>query len=177
MSTDISFRILKSKLSKQLNSLPVLIGNEMVNYALENFKNEAYDGNKWKPRKKKQKGKSQQKILVGRTRRLIRGNRFTTIANGVRYINDTPYASIHNFGGVISRAARSETFIRNRHQKGRLGKMFGGKGAFAKGTTKGQGFTFKSYKIHIPQRQFIGRSPVLLTRLKTTAINHLRKAF
>ncbi|ULT44117.1 hypothetical protein KRR40_12575 [Niabella defluvii] len=43
-----------------------------------------------------------------------------------------PYASIHNQGGQISQAARSETFVRNRYKRGAKGKMFGGMGHLKK---------------------------------------------
>ena len=61
-----------------------------------------------------------------------------------------PYARIHNEGGVIVKYARSETFNRNRFKSGKT------QGKYKKGTTKGQGFTFKEHTIVMPQRQYMG---------------------
>lgn len=162
MSTDSSFKALQSRIAARLNTLPNMIGNVMVNYAMENFSKESYDGQRWPDRKKK--GNSR-KLLV-RTGRLHRGNRFVTTANGVKFINDAPYAGIHNFGGTINRTARSETFVRNRTARGR----------YAQGTARGRGQTSRAYSINMPRRQFIGRSPVLLKRMRQTSIDHFSNA-
>lgn len=60
------------------------------------------------------------------------------------------YASIHQFGGVVNRKTRSETFKRIRYKKGTK------KGKFKKGTIKGQGFSFKAYTVTIPARPYLG---------------------
>lgn len=59
------------------------------------------------------------------------------------------YAAIHQFGGSIVQAARSELFTRNRFSKPPK------KGQFKKGTTPGRGFTFKERVINIPARPFM----------------------
>lgn len=38
-------------------------------------------------------------ILHGETRKLRRATRMEILSNGVRIINSTPYASVHQFGG------------------------------------------------------------------------------
>ncbi|MDM8176857.1 phage virion morphogenesis protein [Olivibacter sp. 47] len=177
MSFESSFTAFKNRIVRQLNTLPTLIGNDMVNFALDNFRRQGYQGaafNSWPKRAKKDKGKP--RTVLVKTGRLMRGNKFRASSSTVTYYNDTPYASIHNFGGVINRAARSENFVRNRYSRGKRGKMFGGMGAFKKGTTAGQGLSFKAYRINMPQRQFIGRSPVLLTKLRNTSLNHINQA-
>ena len=90
----------------------------------------------------------------------------------MKIFNDVPYAEIHNNGGEIKQASRSETFLRNRHKetvyykKGKnAGIMKQMKGQFAKGTTAGKGFTFAERTIKIPRRQMLptddSDSPVL----------------
>ena len=66
------------------------------------------------------------------------------------------YGAIHQFGGAITQGARSELFIRNRYKrKTKTGKL---KGQFKKGSTAGQGFTFRERTINIPARPFLGLS-------------------
>ncbi|HMR18392.1 MAG TPA: hypothetical protein PKA53_03750, partial [Sphingobacterium sp.] len=78
---------------------------------------------------------------------------------------------------IINRAARSETFIRNRHTTGKKGKMFGGMGAFKKGTTPGQGQTYKAYSITMPVRKFLGPHPKLKQHLETVIKDEFIKEF
>ncbi|GJQ32625.1 MAG: hypothetical protein HBSAPP04_14640 [Ignavibacteriaceae bacterium] len=69
------------------------------------------------------------------------------------------YAPIHQFGGTIERAARSETFKRKRWTKDKFTKkgelIQKRKGQFRKGTTAGQGFTMKAHTITIPARPYL----------------------
>lgn len=175
MSFDSSFIQLQRRITAQLQSLRVLVGNDMVNFALDNHRKQAYVDEAWPTRKGKQKGRS--RALLVKTGRLRRAHRFQVTEYGARYYNDTPYAAVHNFGGTINRTARSETFVRNRHTTGKRGKMFGGMGAFAKGTTRGRGQTYRAYSYQMPRRQFIGRHPELLKTLRNTSLTHLKKAF
>jgi phage gpG-like protein len=59
------------------------------------------------------------------------------------------YGRIHQEGGTIKIAARSEIFKRNRYKRGSK------KGKFKKGTTPGRGNTIKSSLIKIPARPFL----------------------
>jgi phage virion morphogenesis protein len=72
------------------------------------------------------------------------------------------YAAIHQLGGTIYQAPRSETFQRNRYKKGSK------KGSFKKGTQEGkQGFTFKEHWIKIPARPFLQLTDSDLEGIKT----------
>ncbi|MCH5690024.1 hypothetical protein LWM68_40865 [Niabella sp. W65] len=84
-----------------------------------------------------------------------------------------PYASIHNQGGQISQAARSETFVRNRYKRGAKGKMFGGMGHL-KRYYQGRGQSYKARVINMPKRQFIGASPALRRELIWQAQEYIR---
>jgi phage virion morphogenesis protein len=59
------------------------------------------------------------------------------------------YAAIHQLGGTIVQAARSEIFVRNRYVKGPK------KGSFKRGTKAGAGMTFRERRIVIPARPFL----------------------
>lgn len=163
---------IKSKMKTAIRSLPKVLGNEAVNWSKASFDRQGFLDNStqpWQPRKKATRRNSGKAILVqsGRLRRSIRiiNSSDTTVVIGT----DVPYARIHNYGGVIQQAARSETFVRNRRGKGRgLNKY-----KFSRGTTAGQGFTFAARTIVMPQRKFMGNSANLRLRLFIAGRNHL----
>jgi phage gpG-like protein len=144
-------------LSRYLNEgAAKMVVGETLRFVDDNFRLGGWQGVTFQPWKKNQKGTQ---ILV-RNGDLRRGFNYLNRGNGeFLFFNNIAYAGIHNQGGVISRAARSETFVRNRYEKGKR------KGLFKKGTTPGQGFTFGNYVIDMPQRQFAPlpgqESPVL----------------
>jgi len=160
---DAFFTQFAQKVQNVQQRLANIIGTEVVNASLDNFRTESFEGQKWPARKDK---KNRRKLLVktGALQRSVRivSSSLTRITVG----SDLPYAEIHNNGGIINRAARTEMFIRNRHQRGRLGKLFGGKGAFRRDTKPGKGTTYKSYTINMPQRRFLGSSPRLKNHLQ-----------
>lgn len=179
MSQKAKIEKLFANLRKQVSTLPKVVGNSTVNFALDNFRKEGFQGETfqpWQKRKKKAKGAAQRKILIqsGRLRRSVRITSVTP--HSVWVGSDVPYARIHNEGGTINRAARSETFVRNRYKRGKKAKAFGGKGLYKKGTTAGRGQTYKAYSIQMPRRQFLGDSPVLRRMIHADAVAHLKKA-
>lgn len=154
-----------------------------------NFAAQGYQGatfKKWASRKSSKKRNIGRALLV-QTGKLKRGwNSRTTAPGEVQIYNDVPYAEIHNNGGTIHQAARSETFKRNRHtesityKRGKnAGKYKQVKGQFAKGTTQGQGFTFKERNITIPRRQMIptddSDSPILRAAIERELRNELQE--
>lgn len=70
-------------------------------------------------------------------------------SQSVTFGSNLPYAAIHQFGGEIRRAARSEIFKRNRISRGPR------RGQFKGGTQAGRGMTFKDYVIKMPARPFL----------------------
>ncbi|WP_115171326.1 phage virion morphogenesis protein [Sphingobacterium spiritivorum] len=168
---DAFFRIFQNRINAAIAQLPPIVGNLVVNDALDNFRKQSFDGQPWKARKgKTNRGNGRQNILVqsGALRRSIRVIR--TTANSVTVGSDLPYADVHNNGGEIRRKARSETFVRNRYTRGKR------KGKFARGTTAGQGYSFKAYRYRMPKRQFLGRSAALDTAINRTVKRHILNA-
>jgi|SRR5690606_22293235 len=148
--------------------LPDILGTEVVNSAADNFKDESYFGDKWPKRKDK---KNTRKLLV-KTGTLHRSPRIIRSQPGLVVVgSDVPYAAIHNNGGNINRAARSETFVRNRYRTGKR------KGMFKRGTTKGQGLTFRNYSINMPVRKFLGPHPKLKQNLQDIIKDEFTKEF
>lgn len=147
-----------------MKDVPAIVRQSGVEYFKGSFDRKAFDGKPWAPHSKRYKPKSgslmvKSSKLVNSISGTIKPDRVTFNAGNSK----TPYARIHNEGGTINRAARSELFVRNRFTKGKKAKAFGGMGLYKKGTTKGRGLSFKAYSITMPKRQFIGPAAELNT--------------
>jgi phage gpG-like protein len=167
------FNRIKARLQAAVKSLPTIIGNEAVNFSLDRFKQSNWIDNTtepWAPRKKETKKSLGKAILINRARLRNSIRIIKKTDNMVSIGTDVPYARIHNYGGIIQRHARSETFQRNRFKRG------SSKGRFKKGTTAGKGFTFKAGTARMPRRQFLGRSQFLIIRLTRVGKAQLLKA-
>jgi len=150
------------KVQEVNTKLPDIIGTEVINATIDNFKTSSYFGEKWPKRKDKKTH-----ALLIKSGALHRSHRIVRSQPGLVIVgSDIPYAEIHNNGGTINRAPRSETFVRNRYKTGKKGKMFGGIGAFRKGTTAGKGQSYKAYSMTMPMRKFLGPHPKLKENLE-----------
>lgn len=163
------------KLKELVAIYPKLIGNEAVNFFKSNFDKEGWQGEtfeKWPSRKRETRLSTGKPILFssGTLKRSIQVKSTSESEVVVGTAGQIPYARIHNEGGQITQAARSETFVRNRFKKAPK------RGQFRRGVKPGKGFTFRDRTINIPKRQFMGDSPVLRARLKEMAINEIKKA-
>lgn len=152
-----------------LTRLPAIAGNEVVNFALDNFKRQSWMGNReerWKPRKNPTKwGQAPKRngraILMdsGRLRRSIRVIR--TTADMVVVGTDVPYARAHNEGvrlGLIQTVKPFKRKLKN-----------GGIANVSRHTRR--------INQNIPRRQFLGNSPYLTDKLKRVANAEIMKAF
>lgn len=141
--------------------VPAIIAETATEYFKESFRTKSFDGIPWKETKKKAKRGS----LMVRSGALMSTIRPSTISPAIVKISAgssrVPYARVHNEGESIKRAARSETFVRNRHTKGIK------KGSFKRGTSSGKGFSFKSFEYKMPKRQFMGHTAELNRRIMT----------
>lgn len=162
---------LESKLNAALDGLPLVLAKAAVNWTLENYKKQQWNGTAW-PGRKKETSKTRGRALLVQSGRLRRG--IQVVGEDAFGVLGVPYARIHNEGGRINKAARSETFVRNRYKVGKKGKMFGGMGAFKKGTTKGKGLSFREHSVGMPQRKFIGNSPALRQHLISESQTYLK---
>lgn len=115
-------------------------------------------------------------VKTGRLRSSIAVFNFKSDRNQhlIRIGTNVEYAPIHEFGGVIHRFARSETFLRKRFVKGTKA------GKFKKGTAGfGQGFTFGAYSINIPARPFLRpavENSENLDKVKSIVVNKITDA-
>jgi phage gpG-like protein len=152
---------LQRKFRQAFKTLSPVIGNEVVNFAKDNFKRQGFVDtafNPWKPRTSKiDKGRA---ILI-KTRRLersihvIRSNEQEVVVGSSA---EVPYARAHNegFKGLVKQNVKS----------------------FQRKTIKG----VQTVKAHsrtinqnIPQRKFLGKSANLTDRLKRIATTHFQK--
>jgi phage gpG-like protein len=150
-----------------------MLGNDIVNFSLDNFKSQAWLGyslEPWRQRSSKAKRNNGRAILVD-TGRLRRSIRITSISTGsVTVGTDVPYARAHNegFRGTVNVKA---------HTRNKYGKEKTGSGKFTKkgvermktvqkisGTGQVKAHT---RKVNLPKRQFLGLdSPYLQKQLQ-----------
>lgn len=159
---------------------PVLIdaiGIEATGFIDDNFANQGFQGETfkpWKKRAKADKGKSR-KILV-ETGALRRSFRQTNHADYTVISTDMPYAQIHNEGGEIRHKSRSVILS--------YATAEGGKLRLAKTQTQAQQRqisairrgTIGDHTTNMPQRQFLGDSPVLQKSCEKAVLKILKTA-
>lgn len=138
---------------KDLSPVMKIIGEYMLRSTEDRFNRQgpAPDGTPWAAlaastlrRKRHAKTLTESGHLRGSIRYQLQGP--SAVAIGTNRI----YAAIHQLGGTIVQAARSEIFVRNRYVRGPK------KGQFKKGTKAGQGFSFGERRIPIPARPYLG---------------------
>lgn len=165
------FEQIQKPLAEALRRLPPILGNEVVNFAHDNFDRQSFNGVPWQKRKNPTKwGKRDDEgrsllVKTGRLRRSIRvaeilENRVKIVAGGA----DVPYARAHNEGSKGMVTQYVNPFLR----RGKKGK-----------TESVNGF-FRTINQNIPKRQFISGdkdSPELAYRLKKIVNEELKKAF
>jgi phage gpG-like protein len=173
MSNEISTELKRKAeaLKKVLNNAPRVIGSMAVTHFKTNFRKQGFEGVKW-PKRSTNRAKDAGRAIMIKKGRLMNSIRVAS-ANTKEIVIGTnvPYAKIHNEGGTISQAARSETFARNRISRGAR------KGLFKKGVVNGkQGFTYKARNIKIPKRQFIGEDAELTKKVDHWYTTNINKA-
>lgn len=168
------FARIEKKLATTLRDLPSLIGEEVVNFTLDNFQDQGWNGDSlepWKPRKnptawgKKDDPSRALLVKTGKLRRSIRVSKLeessvTITAGGA----DVPYARVHNegfSGEVVQHVQEFERRTKNL------------KNVKVKAHTR-------RFMQHIPKRQFLGgteQSSVLRSRIRDVARKEFQKIF
>lgn len=181
---------LERRIKGALTTLPTLVGNEVVNFSKDRFRQQGWLGNTFEPwpaRKSHSKwGKTPRNkgraILVdtGRLRRSIRIIRSSWDAVVVG--SDVPYAKAHNEGvrlGIIqqvkshTRKVTKVGIVKKASLKTKSNITYG---RVATGGTIQVKAHKRRINQRIPRRQFLGNSQYLTARLKRTAIAHIMKA-
>lgn len=173
-------RAMEMKVKQALKKMPKLVGNDVVNFAKDNFKRQGFLGDTlqmWPKRKTKTKWgitprNNGRAILVDKAR-LKRATRVTQADwSKVIVSNSTPYARAHNEGlriGVIQQ-------VKAHRRKRKENNLYGNK---RKKIASGVTFV-KAHKrrvnMKLPKRQFLGNSPYLSRNIQRTIANELQKA-
>ena len=173
-NSEEAFRKLHDNLAETFRELPPIIGEEVVNFTIENFESEGWQGDSfeaWPKRKNPNawgKADDPDRALLVKTAKLKRSIRISRIIDDAVYIHaggaDVPYARAHNegFSGAVTQNVKEHI----RKSK-----------------------TFKNIKVsafqrtiqqNIPKRKFIGsahESSQLRQRLLKVQLEHFRKKF
>jgi phage gpG-like protein len=130
-----------------------IAANEMVNFALDNIKNESWEGQRWKSRNPKATRNQGRKLLVdtGDGRRSITAKETSTGAQ----LTANKYMQAHNEGVNKTVGVRA-------HSR----------------TRKGRSERVKSFtrKMNLPQRQFTGKSQTQTNRIEKIIANRIAAA-
>lgn len=152
----------KNPLMKEIAAL-------MLDEVYENFEQEGRP--KWQSlskstiKERERKGFWPGKILQ-RTGQLLKSITSRYSNNSAEVGTNKVYAAIHQFGGEINFAARTEIFARKRK-----------KGKFTKGKSKNisQGMTFTAHKTVIPARPFLKISEAAMSKIESLIIEWVKK--
>lgn len=164
MAQNLSIKELESRFKGVLVRLPAIAGNEVVNFALDNFKKQGFLGNSFQPWAKRKTfgswGKANSRegrallVKTGQLRRSIRVTSITT--NSVTVGSNVPYAKTHNEGLRLGFIQTVKPFTRK----------------------NGQSVKQHSRRIdqRIPARPFLADSPYLTAKLKRVITAEIMKA-
>ncbi|MGB1294874.1 MAG: phage virion morphogenesis protein [Flavobacteriales bacterium] len=167
------------RLQKTLNRLPPRMAVVAVNFSKERFVRKNWISNKREPWTKRQR-KTRGSLMTqsGRLKRSIR--KISVSKNHILIGTDVPYAQLHNEGGVLNQTVNVKSHTRKKTraritQNIRTRKKRTLKGRITTGETKVKAHT-RNMNTTIPQRQFMGESPILQRRLEQLAIKELKEA-
>lgn len=168
-------------LGSAMRVIPVLVGNEAVNFFLDGFTKQAWQGDggnqPWKPRKAGNKRNKGRAILVN-TGALKRGI-VKQVGNGISvrvYVSGSAskYADMHNFGfigGVQVTPHHRRTF-----GKVKVYNISTRRGRNIKAQTGRKQIQSFVRRINMPRRQFIGSSTQLDARIRTIINQQVKQA-
>ena len=173
------FEAFKKKVAATLRRLPVLIGNESLNFVLDNFRNQSWTDNNTEPwpKRKNEPKKRRGAALLVKSGVLKRGNRVKQADwTRVLLVNDTPYAGVHNEGFRGNQTVNEHSRIASRKVGTRIGK----RGNLLKSgriKIRGKGHQVSSHIRHqnIPRRRYMGNSAQLFRRLDRLIIAELMR--
>ena len=140
-----------AKLRQLKHDLPVLVGNEMKNFALDNMRAEAWEGKPWPRRKKGAKRDAGRRLLID-TGDGERSVRVVRISSDTIELTANEYMIAHNAG--VNKTVSVKAHRRKGHR------------------VKGH-----SRKMNLPQRQFAGRSATLSGRIEKVWEMRVKKVF
>ena len=162
----------EARVKATLKTLPNLVGNEVVNFAKDNFRRQGFLGDRfeaWPQRKASgawgKTPRNKGRALLIDTGKLRRGTRVVSADwNAVKVGNAIPYAKAHNDG---ARLGLIQT-VKGHQRKRRKGKR--GAGAIqVKAHTR-------KVMMKMPQRRFLGKSQYLTRNIHRLIAYQIKKA-
>lgn len=180
-STQI-FNQMKRQFKQGMSTLPVVIGNEVVNWSKDSFKNQGFTDSRFMPWKKRQVNSKKNKgrailVLTGRLKRSIRI--VSLSKDSVAIGSDVPYAKAHNdgFNGTVTvKAHKRHSYSISKVGTGKLNKSGTERMQTVKAVKGSIDVGSYTRKMRMPQRRFLGNSFLMNERLKRVAALHLLKS-
>lgn len=159
LNLHLSIREVERRLRRAMITLPVVAGNEVLNFTLDNFRRQGFMGSSFEPWTKrkaiKKDARSGRNLLID-TGRLRRAGRIVRASLGEVVIGyGVPYARAHNDGLRISTVQSVKSYTRR-------------KGSLVRAHTRKVNFI-------MPRRQFIGNSPYLTAQIRRVAETEILK--
>lgn len=181
------FNKIQRQVQHALHQVPGIIGNDAVNFFKDSFKRQGWMGATfvpWRPRKTVTKwGKTPRNkgraILVDR-RHLGKSIRITNVSNlCVTIGTDVPYARVHNdgFKGTVIQQVRAHQ--RRQFLNTKISSLKSKRTKSQRvqtGSITIRQFT-RSINQNIPQRKFMGDSPILKKIIERRIVGEVMKAF
>src|SRR5690349_4104238 len=170
----------EAKVKATLKTIPRMVGNEVVNFSRDSFRQQGWLGNSFQPWPKRKVNskwgsppRNKGRALLVDTGRLRRATRVISADwTEVRIGNNIPYARAHNEGlrlGIIQT-------VRAHRRKRPAGNVRGPRGKkIASGVSFVRSHTRKINQ-RIPQRQFLGNSPYLTRNIYRLIASQINKA-
>ena len=179
-NADAIFTAMKAKFKQAMASLPVVVGNEVVNFSKERFTDQAWNDKGREPWASRKSKKNAGRSILVQSGRLKRSPRvISTTADSVTVGSDVPYAQAHNDG--FSGSVSVKSYQRNKYSKSKQATGKTNKSGTARKETissvTGNGMVkAHTRQMNIPRRQFLGPSANMMERLKKVAAKHLLKS-
>ena len=164
--------------SELMRAEPLLrsMGERLLEFHQQRFRDQkSPEGVPWKelsPRYRARKRKNQDKVLT-RDGHLRNTLRWQVNADELLFGTDRVYGAIHQFGGSIEIAARSQQAYYRQKKDGEIDNQFVRK----RKSNFAQWHTLPAYKISIPARPWLGVSKAEGATLIDMAKNYLQGAF
>lgn len=164
--------------TEMMRPAPLLrsMGERLLEFHQQRFKEQkSPDGIPWeklKPRYQRRKRKNANQILT-RDGYLKNTLRWQVNADELLFGTNRVYGAIHQFGGTIEIAARSQQAYYRQKKNGKVGSQFVRKSK----SNYSQWHTIPAYKITIPARKWLGVSKTEGETLIDMAKNYLQGAF
>lgn len=180
MNNSDVIKTIEQRVRATLKALPRMVGNEVVNFSRDSFRQQGWLGNNFQPWPKRKTNskwgktpRNKGRALLVDTGKLRRGTRVISADwTLVKVGNDVPYARAHNEGVRLGLIQTVKAHRRKRpggNLKGQRGKKIASGVSFVKSHTR-------RVNQRIPRRQFIGNSPYLTRNIHKLIASQLNKA-